>query len=49
MERDGGVNRLFESLSKSEPINYLPDAIIGDLDSGKEEIINYYRYLFILV
>ncbi|EJS41675.1 thi80p [Saccharomyces arboricola H-6] len=42
---DGAANRLYDYLNDDESIRtkYLPDYIIGDLDSLSEKIFNYYR------
>ena len=42
---DGAANRLYDYLNDDESIRtkYLPDYIIGDLDSLSEKVFNYYR------
>jgi len=39
---DGGANRIFDSLSEEERKLHLPIAIIGDLDSLREDVKLYY-------
>jgi thiamine pyrophosphokinase len=41
---DGGGNRLYDSLTESERLNYIPTAIVGDLDSLRPEVSVFYRY-----
>ena len=38
---DGGANRLFDSLSN--PAAFIPDLIIGDLDSLRDDVEEFYR------
>lgn len=41
---DGGANRLFQTFtSVTDRIKYKPDYIVGDLDSIKAEILEFYR------
>ena len=39
---DGATNRLYDSLEKEQRELFLPTHIIGDLDSAKLDIIDYY-------
>ena len=41
---DGGANRLFDIMIPEERHKYLPDFIIGDLDSVRDPVKDYYRY-----
>lgn len=41
---DGGANRLFKSFKDREGSNmYIPDSIVGDLDSVESEVVEYYK------
>ena len=41
---DGGANRLYRATSQNEQkSNYLPDFIVGDLDSIKDNVRDYYQ------
>jgi thiamine pyrophosphokinase len=40
---DGGTNRLYDSLSESERAMYIPDFIVGDLDSLRSDVAAYYQ------
>ena len=40
---DGGANRLFDTLSPQLRASYLPQYIVGDLDSLREETAMFYR------
>lgn len=50
---DGGANRFFDGLPKWRPnedpqdlrLRHLPDAICGDLDSIREDVLEFYRSL----
>ena len=43
---DGGANRLFDTcITASKNIDdFIPDFIVGDLDSARSEVIDYYRF-----
>lgn len=40
---DGGANRLFASLNEAERSRYVPDYVVGDLDSLESSISEFYR------
>ncbi|RYG69163.1 hypothetical protein EON64_03390 [archaeon] len=41
---DGGANRLFKGFRDREESNlYIPDSIVGDLDSVENEVVEYYK------
>lgn len=40
---DGGANRLFDSLTETEREKYIPSYIIGDLDSARNEVVQFYQ------
>ncbi|CAI2377737.1 unnamed protein product [Moneuplotes crassus] len=40
---DGASNRLYHAFSDSDRGNHLPTHIVGDLDSSKTEVIDYYK------
>ncbi len=40
---DGGANRLFDSLAESERDKYIPNYIVGDLDSVRNDVAQYYE------
>lgn len=44
---DGAANRLFDSsLNLTGGCKkFIPDYVIGDLDSARSEVVDYYRYL----
>lgn len=44
---DGGANRLFAGLSVDERARYIPDYIVGDLDSLEADVSEFYRYLIL--
>lgn len=41
---DGGANRLFASLNETERPRYVPDYVVGDLDSLESSISEFYRW-----
>ncbi len=41
---DGGANRLFASLNETERSLYVPDYVVGDLDSLESSISEFYRW-----
>ena len=43
---DGGANRLYDSFfaNTDERSLYIPKYIVGDLDSVREEVVDYYRF-----
>ena len=41
---DGGANRLHDSLPEDERSAMLPHSIIGDLDSIRPAVADYYRF-----
>lgn len=50
---DGGANRLFDTCisANKNTIDFIPDFIVGDLDSARTDVIDYYRFrdFFLLV
>lgn len=40
---DGGANRLFDALDVQEREKYIPDYIIGDLDSVRNDVALFYQ------
>jgi len=40
---DGGANYIYDSLQQEEKTSLIPNAIIGDFDSIRSEVINYYQ------
>ena len=40
---DGGANRLYDGLLPEKRGLYLPDFIIGDLDSMRDDVEEYYK------
>lgn len=40
---DGGANRLYACLSETERSNFIPDHVVGDLDSLEDNVSEYYR------
>lgn len=40
---DGGANRLFDQLTVARRSLFVPDFIIGDLDSVRDEVKQFYR------
>ena len=40
---DGGANRLFDSLSPETRADCIPNYIVGDLDSLRPEVKEYYE------
>ncbi|KAF8249832.1 thiamine pyrophosphokinase [Wilcoxina mikolae CBS 423.85] len=40
---DGGANRLYDSLNPDERVKFLPDSIIGDLDSLRGDVRSFYE------
>jgi thiamine pyrophosphokinase len=41
---DGGANRLYDSLKPENIVsNYIPNYIVGDLDSLRDDVRDFYR------
>ena len=40
---DGGANRLYDSLSDGDRGDYIPQYIVGDLDSLRSEVRHFYE------
>jgi thiamine pyrophosphokinase len=41
---EGGANRLYDQLNINKRPLYIPDYIVGDLDSIRDEVKEYYRF-----
>ena len=44
---DGGANRLFDQLEVEKRPLFIPNFIVGDLDSVRDEVKQFYRYVVI--
>ena len=42
---DGGANRVFAALPPELRSSVLPDCIVGDLDSARDDVLQFYRQL----
>lgn len=40
---DGASNRVFDTFEEEERLRYLPTHIIGDLDSARKDVLDYYE------
>jgi thiamine pyrophosphokinase len=40
---DGSANRLYDALSNDERLKYIPDFLVGDLDSVRPEVHSFYQ------
>lgn len=46
---DGGANRLFDLFEATDRENYLPNYIVGDLDSIRNDVKEYYRSCGVII
>lgn len=40
---DGGTNRAYQFFSEEDRSEFIPDVIIGDMDSARPDVVDYYR------